>query len=207
MDAVRISRAAGVHARCLPAAQRRRPALWLAAAVAAVLAAVLAVAGCGAQAARVALPGKPPRVHLAGAKAPPPSPRGLVLAAYEGYWHATSEALASRNPATARAYLAGYVPAHAIPALVRGLEGLWRRHEIGFGNPVFHVMKIAITGRGTAAVHDCVDLSHSGFQNEQTGQVVGGFGQSHEFMITTLALEHGRWLVTGAIPVVQPCTY
>ena len=171
------------------------------------LAAALAVAGCGAQAANVALPGKPARAHLAGAKAPPASPRGLVLDAYEGYWHATSEALASRDPARATAILAGFVPAHSVPALVRGLEGLWRRHEIGFGNPVFHIMSIKITGSGTAAVHDCLDLSHAGFQNEQTGQVVGGFGQSHEFMITTLALEHGRWLVTGAIPVVQSCAY
>jgi hypothetical protein len=94
-----------------------------------------------------------------------------------------------------------------VHTLVRGLEGLWRRHEIGFGSPVFHVMSVKITGHRTAAVHDCVDLSHVGFQDEQTGQVVGGFGQSHEFMITTLALEHGRWLVTGAIPVVQRCKY
>ncbi|MGI9006569.1 MAG: hypothetical protein ACR2FU_10295 [Streptosporangiaceae bacterium] len=171
------------------------------------VASALAVAGCGAQAAKVALPGKPARAHLAGAKAPPASPRGLVLAAYEGYWHATSVALASRDPAKAKAILAGYVPAHTVPALVKGLEGLWRRHEIGFGNPVFHIMSIKVTGPGIAAVHDCLDLSHAGFQNAQTGQVVGGFGQSHEFMITTLALEHGRWLVTGAIPVVQSCAY
>jgi hypothetical protein len=186
----------------LPA--RRFPVIGL---LAAVLAAALALAGCGTQAAKVALPGKPVRVHLAGAKAPPGSPRGLILAAYEGYWHATSEALASRDPARARAILAGYVPARAVPALLKGLEGMWRRHEIGFGNPVFHIMKIKITGRGTAAVHDCLDLSHAGFQNEQTGQIVGGFGPSHEFLITTLALEHGRWLVTGAIPVVQSCAY
>ncbi len=166
-----------------------------------------AVAGCGGQAAKVALPVKSARVHLAGAKAPPPSRRGLVLDAYEGYWYATSKALASQNPARARAILAGYVPEHAVPALVKGLEGLWRRHEIGFGNPVFHVMSVKITGPQTAAVHDCLDLSHAGFQNARTGQVVGGFGQSHEFMITTLALEHGRWLVTGAIPVVQSCAY
>ncbi len=56
-------------------------------------------------------------------------------------------------------------------------------------------------------MHDCVDLSHTGFQNQQTGQVVGGFGQSHDFMITTLVRQRGRWLVTGAIPVVQSCAY
>ena len=56
-------------------------------------------------------------------------------------------------------------------------------------------------------MHDCIDLSHTGFQNRKTGQIVGGLGQSHDYLITTLALERGRWLVTGAIPVVQPCKY
>lgn len=185
----------------------RKPLAGLAALVLAGGLALAGLSGCGTRAATVALPAKPARVHLAGAKAPPATPRALVLAAYQGYWHATSVALASRDPAKAKAILAGYVPAHAVPALVRGLEGLWRRHEIGFGNPVFHVMSIKITSHQTAAVHDCVDLSHVGFQDSSTGQVVGGFGQSHEFMITTLALEHGRWLVTGAIPVVQSCKY
>ena len=127
-------------------------------------------------------------MHLAGAKAAPPSARDLVVAAYEGYWRATNEALASRNPARARAIMASYVPGDAIPALVKGLRALWARNEIGYGSPVFHILSVKITGRGTAAVHDCVDLSHTGFQNQQTGQVVGGFGQSHDFLITTLAL-------------------
>ncbi len=173
------------------------------------LAALLAagLAGCGTGAADVALPVKPAHVHLAGAKAAPPSARDLVVAAYEGYWRATNEALASRDPARARAIMAGYVPGSAIPALVKGLRSLWARNEIGYGSPVFHILSVKLTGRGTAAVHDCVDLSHTGFQNQQTGQVVGGLGQSHDFLITTLALEHGRWLVTGAIPVVQTCAY
>jgi hypothetical protein len=173
------------------------------------LAAVAAAAltGCGTGAAHVALPVKPGHVHLAGAKAAPPSARDLVVAAYEGYWRATSEALASRDPARASAIMASYVPGAAIPALVKGLKAIWARDEIGYGSPVSHILSVKITGRGTAAVHDCVDLSHTGFQNQQTGQVVGGFGQSHDFLITTLALEHGRWLVTGAIPVVQTCAY
>jgi hypothetical protein len=193
--------------RCESVPVRRLPSAVIAALAAGLALAVLAPAGCGQQAAKVTLPGKPARAHLTGAKAPPASPRRLVLAAYEGYWHATSEALASRDPARAQAILAHYVPAHALTGLVRGLEGLWRRHEIGFGSPVFHIMSLKFTGRGAAAVHDCVDLSHAGFQNDQTGQVLGGFGQSHEFMITTLALRHGRWLVTGATPVVQSCAY
>ncbi|SRR6266567_1103827 len=166
-----------------------------------------ALAGCGTKAADVALPHKRAHVHLAGAKAAGQSPRDLVVAAYEGYWRATNEALASRDPARARTIMASYVPGSAVPALVSGLRGFWRKNEIGYGSPVFHIMSVKITGTGTAAVHDCVDLSHTGFQNQQTGQVVGGFGQSHDFLITTLALEHGRWLVTGAIPVVQTCAY
>jgi hypothetical protein len=178
-----------------------------AASVAVTAAIVAALAGCGTGAADVALPSKPSHQAPAAAKAVRQSPRDLVVAAYEGYWRATNEALASRDPARARTIMSGYVPGGAIPALVRGLQTLWRRNEIGYGSPVFHIMSVKITGANTAAVHDCVDLSHTGFQNWETGQVVGGFGQSHELLITTLALEHGRWLVTGAIPVVQTCAY
>ena len=80
-------------------------------------------------------------------------------------------------------------------------------YEAAFGAPVFHISGVKLTGPRTAAVHDCIDLSHTGFQNRKTGQVTGGLGQSHDYVITTLALEHGRWLVTGAYPVVQACTY
>lgn len=177
----------------------------LAAVSAAGCAAVLA--GCGVQAADVALPAKPGHVAPAAAKAAKPNQRDQVVAAYAGYWRATSAALASRDPARARTIMAGHVPGSAIPALVSGLRAIWRRDEIGYGSPVFHILSVTITGHGTAAVHDCVDLSHTGFQNRQTGQVVGGFGQSRDFMITTLVRQRGRWLVTGAIPVVQSCTY
>jgi hypothetical protein len=155
----------------------------------------------------VALPVKPDHVQAAGAKTVAPTERDQVVAAYEGYWRATSAALASRDPGKAGAILAGYVPGSAIPELVGGLKAIWRRDEIGYGSPVFHILGVRITGHRTAAVHDCVDLSHTGFQNQQTGQIVGGFGQSHDFMITTLVRTHGRWLVTGAIPVVQSCAY
>jgi hypothetical protein len=178
--------------------------------LAAVLAAgcVAVLAGCGAQAADVALPAKPGHVAPAAARAAArPSQRDEVVAAYEGYWRATSAALASRDPARARTIMPGYVPGRSIPALVRGLKAIWRRDETGYGSPVFHILSVTITGRGAAAVHDCVDLSHTGFQNQQTGQIVGGFGQSHDFMITTLVYQRGRWLVTGAIPVVQSCAY
>lgn len=183
-----------------PSRPRRLAALSLA-----LFATVLT--GCGAQAADVSLPVKPRSVQASGAKALAPTERATVVAAYEGYWRATSAALASRDPAKAGVIMAGYVPRNAIPGLIRGLKAIWRRDEIGYGRPVFHILDVKITGSATAAVHDCLDLSHTGFQNQQTGQIVGGFGQSHDFMITTLVRRHGRWLVTGAIPVVQACQY
>lgn len=180
----------------------------LAACLPAGLALVLAgLAGCGADAAVVRLPARPGHVRFTGATTSPPSRRELVIAAYEGYWRATEEALASHNPARARTIMAGYVPRHVLGALVRGLKALWRQGEVGYGSPVFHIMSVKITRSATAAVHDCLDLSHAGFENQRTGQIVGVSGQSHDFMITTLARQRGRWLVTGAMPVVQTCAY
>jgi len=173
----------------------------------AAVAAVAAIAGCGTRAASVALPSKPLPKRPALGIVVKPSVRDLVISAYEGYWRATDEALASRDPARARAIMAVHVPRGALPALVKGLRALWRRNEIGYGSPVSHIMSVKFTGRATAAVRDCVDLSHTGLENRQTGQIVGGFGQSHEFLITTLARMKGRWLVTGAVPVVQACAY
>jgi hypothetical protein len=193
---------------------RQRGGLAAACIVAVLLGPLL---GCGTQAANVALPskpgpgkpgpGRPGHVRVDRVRGVMPSARRLVIAAYEGYWRATNEALASRDAARARAILAGHVPAGAAPALVRGFRAIWRRNEIGYGSPVFHIMSVTITGYGRAAVHDCVDLSRTGFANPQTGHPVGGHGSSHDFLITTLALEQGRWLVTGAIPVGQTCGY
>src|SRR5262245_3395429 len=166
-----------------------------------------ALTGCGTQAATVAVPHKPGHAQVASAKASSPSVRDLVIAAYEGYWRATNLALASRDASKARAIMAGYVPPNSMPALVKGLQAIWRKGEIGYGGPVFHIMSVKITAPGTAAVRDCIDLSHTALANQQTGEVVGGFGQSHDLLITTLALEHGRWLVSSAIPVVQTCSY
>jgi len=176
-----------------------------------------ALTGCGTRAANVALPGNRGYVRVAGAtasmpsasrpSASRPSARDLVIAAYEAYWRATNDALASRDVTKARTIMAGHVPASSIPALVKGMRAIWRRGEIGHGSPVFHIISVKLTGPGSAAVHDCIDLSHTGFANQQTGQMVGGYGQSRDFLITTLALEDGRWLVTGAIAVVQRCSY
>jgi len=166
---------------------------------------ITAVAACGSTPAQVALPRKPAHAALVRAAPAPPSTRQLVVSAYEGYWQATNQAINSRSPVTAKAVLAAYVPASAVPGLVRGMQQLWQRGEMAFGAPVFHIVGVKLTSATTAAVHDCIDLSHTGFQNRRTGQIVGGLGQSRDYLITTLALRHGRWLVTGAIPVVQSC--
>jgi hypothetical protein len=168
---------------------------------------VAALAACGSSQAQVTLPKTTPRAQLARVVPASPSDRQLVVAAYEGYWQATNQAINSRDPVEARSILASYVPGSAISGLITGMKALWRRGEMAFGAPVFHIVTVKMTGARTAAVHDCIDLSHTGFQNRKTGVIVGGLGQSHDYLITTLALEHGRWLVTGAIPVVQSCAY
>jgi hypothetical protein len=168
---------------------------------------VASLAACGNSQAQVTLPKKAPSARLARVAPAPPSMRQLVITAYEGYWQATNQAINSASPAAARSLLTSYVPASAISGLVTGMKVLWQRGEQAFGAPVFHIVSVKMTGSKTAAVHDCIDLSHTGFQNRKTGQIIGGLGQSHDYLITTLALEHGRWLVTGAIPVVQSCAY
>ncbi|HUC56228.1 MAG TPA: hypothetical protein VMA95_02420 [Streptosporangiaceae bacterium] len=150
---------------------------------------------------------KPAHAQLTTSKPAPPSVRQLVVTAYEDYWQATNQAIDSRSPAAAKSILAAVVPASSVGGLVKGMQQLWQRNEIAFGAPVFHIRAVKLTGPDAAAVHDCIDLSHTGFQNRKTGTVIGGLGQSHDYVITTLAREHGRWLVTGAIPVVESCSY
>lgn len=166
------------------------------------------LAGCaGPAAANVGLPAKPSPASSVSATTGAALTSRRVLAAYDGYWQAASQAVDSRSAPSARAILASYVSASIIPALVRASKVLWARDEISYGSAVSHVMSVKFTGRGTAAVHDCLDLSHSGLQNARTGQLVGSLGQSHLFMITTLVLAHQRWLVTNQIPVMMSCAY
>jgi hypothetical protein len=168
---------------------------------------VLAAAACGSTASQDALPGRRAGAELARVHVARPTVRQQVITAYEGYWLATSRAIDSRSAVAARTILRGHIPSSAIPGLVKGLTDLWRRHELAYGNPVFHIMTVAFTGASTVAVHDCIDLSGTGFQNTRTGQMIGAVGQSHDFLITTLARENGQWLITGAISVVRPCAY
>lgn len=130
-----------------------------------------------------------------------------VVAAYEGYWHATSRALDSRSAVRARAIMARFVPVAAAAALVRRFALLWRNDEVAYGDPVLHIVRVVMTGPGTAAVRDCIDLTHSGLWNYRTGQVVDGLGRAHDYLVTTLAREQGRWLVTGAYQVAASCAY
>jgi hypothetical protein len=173
----------------------------------AIAAVAAAAAGCSRGPAKVALPGTPAPVQTAGVTSEHPSERRQVLAAYQGYWQATNHALDSRNAARARLILAAYLPGSALPGMVRGMRALWVRDEISYGSPELHIMSVRVTSGQTADVHDCVDMSHAGLQDWRTGQIIGGLGQSHENLITTLALEHGRWLVTGSVPVVRSCSY
>jgi hypothetical protein len=161
---------------------------------------------CGSGQAQVTLPKKSHAQLVKDAPAPP-STRQIVITAYEAYWRTTNQAVDSRDPKTARSLLSAVVPGSVVGGLVSGMQALWRRNETAFGAPVFHIVSVKLTGPRTAAVHDCIDLSHTGFQNRKTGEIVGGLGQSHDYLITTLALTRGQWLVTGAIPVVQACKY
>jgi hypothetical protein len=166
---------------------------------------VLAVTGCGGQAS-VALPHKaaaPAGVPVA-ATDPPLTVRQQVIAAYAGYWQALGQALDTQNPGRARAILAQYVPAASIPSLIGSFEADWAQGEIQYGSPVPHILSVRITG-GQAAVHDCADFSNAGVQDARTGQVVGGLGNPHVNLISTLALTHGKWLVTNQVPVVLSC--
>jgi hypothetical protein len=165
------------------------------------------LAGCGSGPAKVPLPARPPHVTVAAAAPARPSARQRVLDAYRGYWAATSRAVDSRSPARARAILAGYIPSGAIGGLIRGLRSLWRNDETSYGNPVLHIISVTVSPRGTAVVHDCVDMSHAGLADRRTGQIVGGLGQSNENLITKLVLRHGRWLVAGENPVIRACSY
>jgi len=165
---------------------------------------VLAVAGCGGQPS-VALPRKSAALAVpAAAPGRPLTVREQVIAAYTGYWQALGQALDTQNAGRARAILAGYVSAASIGSLISSFEADWAQGEIQYGSPVSHIISVHITG-SQAAVHDCADFSNAGVQDARTGQVVGGLGNPHVNLISTLVLTHGKWLVTNQVPVVLSC--
>ncbi len=174
---------------------------------AAVLAALgMLLAGCaGAGQASVALPGKAAAQSPARLAAQPPGVRQQVQAAYIGYWAASGEALNAGTAGRARRILARYVPAAALPALIRALRRDWARHASTDGSPVLHILSIRI-GNGRATVHDCADLSHAGLRNARTGRVFPhSFGSPRANFYASLVRQGGRWLVSNVFPVEVQC--
>lgn len=171
------------------------------------LALILAVAvtGCAAQS-TVALPRKSGQVAAPAAlSSPAATARQQVLAAYTGYWQAYAAAMSSQNAARARVILAPYEPASAVAQAVNADRRVWAAHETGYGSAVTHIMDVRVTG-GRALVHDCLDLSHFGAENLQTGRVVPeSFGLPHLNFYVTVMRSGSRWLVTNMQPVEVPC--
>lgn len=166
----------------------------------------LAIAGCaGAGQASVALPRKPVIQPAAGAADHSPGLRQQVIAAYSGYWRATSEAVNSGDARRARRILAGYAPAAAIPGLIAVLRRDWAMHAVDDGSPVLHIISVTV-GKDSATVHDCVDLSHAGLKDERTGRAFPlSFGSARANYYASLVRQGRSWLVSNIVPVVAPC--
>ena len=175
--------------------------------MAAVVAAVVAVAGCGASSpAAVSLPvkGQTP-ASAADVNDAGPSARQQVLTAYAGYWQANSAAVDAGNAAAARPLLARYMTASSIPAVLAGLAQDWAVHAVSVGNPVPHILSVKVTGK-RALVHDCADLSTAGLASAKTKRAYPrSFGSAHANFYADLVLTPSGWLVSNLIPVVAPC--
>jgi hypothetical protein len=146
-------------------------------------------------------------VPAAGSPAPPPTPapEQVVAADYAGYWQAYGQAMTAGRVARARQLLAPYAAASVIPRLISSLQRVWAAHDQAYGGAQTHVLGIQITGP-TALVHDCLDLSHFGVLDKDTGRVVpGSFGLADRDYYITLVLSGGRWLVSNMEPVEVPC--
>lgn len=153
----------------------------------------------------MALPGKPVTQPAARTAGHSPGPRQQVIAAYAGYWQATSEAVNSGDARRARRILAGYAPAAAIPGLIAVLRRDWARHAVDDGNPVLHILSVTV-GTDSATVHDCADLSHAGLKDARTGRPFPrSFGSPRANYYASLVRYGGRWLVSNIVPVVAPC--
>jgi hypothetical protein len=166
----------------------------------------LAEAGCASQPA-VALPPRAagPAASASWPGAARPTIRDQVVAAYTGYWRASGDALDAGRPGRARAILARYVTAGALPALIAALQQDWSRHATADGAPVLHIMSVTVR-RSAATVHDCIDLSHAGLRNTVTGRVYPrSFGSPRANYFASLVRRDGRWLVRNIVPVVASC--
>jgi hypothetical protein len=169
------------------------------------LALVAAVAGCAGQAAAGLPPKSGAPASAAELTAPQPAAREQVLAAYTGYWQASSAAVNAGSAASARTLLARYLTAGAIPVAIAALRPDWADHAVSAGSPVLHILSIKITGRH-ALVHDCTDLSHAGLANARTGRVYPrSFGSAHANFYADLLRSSSGWLISNLVPVMAPC--
>jgi hypothetical protein len=167
----------------------------------------LSVTGCGGQAASVTLPPKASGsaaapVALAG---PVHTPQQAVAAAYRGYWRAYAAAMSARKASRAEAILAPYEAPAGVPQLIKSLKAVWAAHDVADGGAVTHVKGVQITGR-RAILHDCLDLSHFGVENQATGLVVSNsFGLANQDYYIDLVESGGRWRVSNMQIVEVPC--
>jgi hypothetical protein len=165
----------------------------------------LVAAGCASQAS-VRLPPRavaraPARLQVADR----PGPRQQVMAAYEGYWQASGDAVNAGNARLADRVLARYVAAAAIPGMIAALRQDWESHAVVDGHPILHILSVQVRA-SRATVHDCVDLSQAGLKDARTGQALPqSFGSARANYYASLVLQDGRWLVSNIVPVVAPC--
>jgi hypothetical protein len=168
---------------------------------------VLAAAGCGSPAASVALPHKGGTASAAPVSlaTPAPTPQQKVAAAYRGYWVAYAEAMTARSAARAQAILAPYQVPDGMPQLIKSLKAVWGAHDIAYGGAVTHVKGVQITGP-RAILHDCLDLSHFGVEDQVTGRVISNsFGLANQDYYIDLVRSGGRWRVSNMQNVEVPC--
>jgi hypothetical protein len=167
---------------------------------------LILTAGCSASPASVALPRRSSPATAANAAAPRLTPRQQVIAAYTGYTQTLPEAESTRSAVQVRALMAPYLSASGIAALLRAFRAVWRKHEISYGRPVTHIMRVTITG-SRAVVDDCANDSHSGLEDASTGRTITAtLGSSRVNLVTSLIRVHGRWLIGMQNVLLVPCT-
>jgi hypothetical protein len=167
-----------------------------------------ALAGCGGGGgATVALPVKHSQLPAASpaAAAGPQSTQDQIITAYTGYWQAYVAATRTKSVKAATALLARYSDPALLRSLVGPLPKLWASHYTTFGYAVPHVLGVR-PGSAKAVLHDCLDTSHFGTQNELTGrQFPGGITQARVNFYVTLVRSGSRWLVSKFTKVEVPC--
>ena len=171
-----------------------------------VAAGVLILAtGCSASPASVALPKRASPGTAVKSAVPRLTPRQQVIAAYTGYTQALPEAESTQSAAQVRSMMAPYLSAGAVVALLRTFRAAWQKHEISYGSPVTHIIRVTITGN-RAVVDDCANDSHSGLEDARTGQAITAtLGPSRVNLVTRLARVRGSWQIGLQNVLLVPC--